>query len=77
MSPILGSFNRIFEPTVSVFTNGLVVSYKKVGTRFMRTVSSGGIEACDIDNKQIDFVISKEPITNPDKLLNNKINYKF
>lgn len=74
---ILNGANRIFEPTVSIFNKGLVISYKKVGTRFLRTVASGGVELCDTDNKQIDFIISREPIIDPSKSIGNKINYKF
>lgn len=69
--------NRICEPTVSVFENGLVINYKKVGTRFFRTVSSGGLVECDLDNKQLDFIISDIPIVDKDNFTRNIINYKF
>lgn len=71
------NINRIFEPTVSVFEKGLVINYKKVGTRFFRTVASGGLEACDIDNKQIDFMISNESMMHEGEYISNTINYKF
>ena len=74
---IIHNVNRIFEPTVSVFEKALVINYKKVGTRFFRTVSSGGLDACNTNNKQIDFMISNESMMYEDKFVSNKINYKF
>jgi hypothetical protein len=68
--------NRIFEPTLNIFKNGILFNYKKVGTRFLREISSGGL--IETQNKQIDL-----SIYNQQKLemnlddVNNIINYQF
>jgi len=69
--------NRIFEPAVSVFEKALVINYKKVGTRFFRSVASGGVDECSTNNKQIDFLITKEPISRQDTHISSAIDYKF
>jgi hypothetical protein len=74
---VLHNVNRIFEPSVSIFEKALFINYKKVGTRFFRTVASGGLDACDTNNKQIDFMISNESMTYENKHVSNTINYKF
>ncbi len=67
--------DRIFEPTVSVFDGGLVINYKKVGTRFIREFASGGSMEQDTKNKQIDFIIHLNPRF--DIRYNNKIHYRW
>jgi len=66
---------KVFEPTVCVFDNGVLLQYKKVGTRFFRTLVCNGQDNIHTDNKQIDFTIK----TYPSNIINgnDSIEYKF
>lgn len=67
---------RIFEPSLTMFDKNLVINYKKVGTRFLREIASGGILKMETDNKQIDCIISSMPMANA-SIDSNKLSYKF
>ena len=68
---------RIFEPSLNIFKNGIVFNYKKVGSRFLREMSSGGNDKIFTDNKQIELFIQNNQIENTNIKLNNTINYQF
>jgi hypothetical protein len=54
------SLTSTFEPTLNPFKNGLVVNYKKVGTRFLGELLSLPVSISQ--NKiQMDLIISKHP----------------
>lgn len=54
------SFRSSFEPTINPFKNGLLVNYKKVGTRFFGQLLSLPLPLSE--NKiQMDLIISKHP----------------
>jgi len=56
------SSHYIFEPTVNVFKNGIVINHQKVGTRFIQEIASGNQHLSCIDNKQIHFNIVNNSI---------------
>ena len=47
----------MFEPTITLFSEAITVSYKKVGTRFLRLLSVGNQYFQNTNNKQIDIVL--------------------
>jgi len=51
--------NYLFEPTISIFDNTIVVNYKKTGSRFFQTISSYPNHPSDSNNKQLDLIFSK------------------
>lgn len=54
-------FHSTFEPTLNAFKNGLLVNYKKVGTRFIGQLLSLPNDVSD--NKiQMDLIITKNPL---------------
>lgn len=53
--------NHIFEPTVNIFQNGIVINHQKVGTRFLQEIASGNSTLASEDNKQIQFQIFNTP----------------
>ena len=70
--------SAIFSPTVNIFNNGIVINYKKVGSRFLKKMSSDGIlydSFTPLNTNQIDFAIFPDNEGNNFKL--NTINYKF
>lgn len=59
------SLNRqhYFEPTLTLFKNALVINYKKIGTRFMGTISSLPDKHID-DKKQFELYFFSQPRDN-------------
>ena len=47
----------MFEPTITLFSKATTVSYKKVGTRFLRLLSVGNKKLQHTNNRQIDMVL--------------------
>lgn len=71
---------RIFEPTLNIFKNGIIFNYKKVGSRFLREIASGGNGKIFTDNKQIELLIKNKQDNQLDDIylnLNNSIQYQF
>jgi hypothetical protein len=54
---VISSSHFVFEPTVNVFKNGIVINHQKVGTRFIQEIASGNNRLSCSDNKQIHFNI--------------------
>ena len=52
--------NIIFEPTVNVFQNGIVINHQKVGTRFLEKVVSKDTLYTTTDNRQVMFKIKRD-----------------
>jgi len=58
---IISYGNTIFEPTVNIFQNGIVINHQKVGTRFLEKVVSETTGYSATDNRQIMFKIFRDP----------------
>lgn len=69
--------DRIFEPSLNIFKNGIIFNYKKVGSRFLREMASGGRDKIDTHNNQIELFIQNNPLEDYHLNLNNSINYQF
>ena len=52
--------NDIFEPTINVFKNGIVINHQKVGTRFLEKVVSTNTMYSTTDSNQIMFQIKRD-----------------
>lgn len=79
MSDVTYKFdNRIFEPTVSILKNALLINYKKVGTRYFNQLSSFPNDV-DTYRKQIDLqIIDRLHIDTSEHIHEySKINYRF
>jgi len=48
--------NRVFEPTITIFKNALIISYKKVGTRYFSILASLPHDI-HLNKKQIEFTV--------------------
>jgi hypothetical protein len=64
-------FESSFEPTLNPFKNGLLVNYKKVGTRYMGQLLSLPLDIKD-SKIQMDLIIKKQPIRLNNNLLNSE-----
>lgn len=53
--------NIVFEPTVNVFENGIVINHQKVGTRFLEKIVSKHTMYSSTDSKQVMFKIYRDP----------------
>lgn len=78
----IGIGSTIFEPTLNPFPNGLLVNYKKVGTRFFSSLISLPNPFYYTENRiQLDFKITDNPIgwdiNNPIHENFHKINFRF
>ena len=71
-------FQSSFEPTLNPFKNGLLVNYKKVGTRYMSQLLSLPLDVTS--NKiQMDTIITKHPRIKDEYLLDSSeymVNYE-
>lgn len=47
----------IFEPSVNIFKNGIVINHHKVGTRFIQELASGNEFLVNTNNQQVQFEI--------------------
>jgi hypothetical protein len=63
-------FQSSFEPTLNSFKNGLLVNYKKVGTRYMSQLLSLPLNTND-SKIQMDLIIKKHPIQINNNLLDS------
>lgn len=71
--------NLVFSPSVNIFNNGIIINYKKVGSRFMLEVASDWTEEHEtrfmVNNNQVDFEILST--TEGRKFETNELEYKF
>jgi hypothetical protein len=74
---VLSSTSFVFEPSINVFKNGIVINYQKVGTRFIQEIASGNTQLANEDNKQVQFIISAFPPCDENQNPLNYIEFEF
>jgi hypothetical protein len=72
---VFSTYSSVFEPSVNIFENGIVINYQKVGTRFLQLISSGDKFLSNTNNKQIQFIFLNISTIGSFEL--NPINYEF
>ena len=72
---VQSSCKYIFEPTVNIFKNGIVINHQKVGTRFIQELAAGNSYTIQKNNQQVQFIFLDSE-NNGDYTL-NPIKYHF
>lgn len=74
---VISSTTSIFEPSVNIFKNGIIINHQKVGTRFVQEIASGNSYLSSSDNKQVQFILSNTIITKSNGDMLKSVDYHF
>lgn len=74
---VIALSTSIFEPSVNVFKNGIVINHFKVGTRFIQEVASGNSKLTNEDNQQVQFILSNSVILDENQNLLKYVDFHF